>query len=237
MTAVRILRTSVAAVTVAGALAAVAPARAQTATPQPQSTLVLCKAVGNQEIANRLAILSALRGTVGGAVDVSSAHRTALLNLIDSDRTGLGSLDSAIQHDSTLSQCRSDVQAIVTRFRVYVLVVPQVHLVIAADVLTSVGTTFAGLEAPLAAAIQAATLNDGQRQRATQALNDLRASVTAAAAALAGQASTVLSLTPAHYPGTITTLQGVRSNLKAARADLGKARADFDVIADVLGRR
>ena len=233
----RLVRTSLAAALGAATLLTAAPVQAQTATPRPlqQSTLNACKQLGQTMVTSRLAVLSTLAARVASSKDLSAAHRTQLTSLLDSDRSGLTALDSTIQGDTTLSKCSSDVRLIVTQFRVYVLVVPQVHLVIAADVLSTVDATFARLEGPLGTAIGNDTgLDPGQRQRATEALADLASAVSAAAGALKGQADAALDLTPAGYPGTTATLKGIRASLESARDDLQKARRDFDTIADIL---
>lgn len=216
-----------------------APVLAQTvtATPRPlaQATLATCKQIGHDMVTARLGVLSSLAAKVAASTTLSSAHSAALGTLLSSDRSGLSALDATIQADTTLAQCRGDVQSIVTRYRVYVLVVPQVHIVIAADALQAAGNRLATLEPRLAAAIQDAHLNPGQQQRAGDALNDYTSNVSRAGGLIAGQADAVLALTPAGYPGTQTTLKAAHGNLKAAREDLENARHDFDTIADILG--
>jgi len=235
MNAIRRISLSLAAI--ATAAGTTATAQAATATPRPlaQATLATCKQVGNTEATRRVAMLDTLRQRVESAKDLTGQHRSALLTLIGNDSSGLTALDQTIQADPTVTQCRSDVQLIVTRYRVYVLVVPQVHLAIAADVLASVDTTFARLETPLSQRIAHAKLSDDQRARAQAALADFDSIVAAAGTEVTGQADTVLALTPAGYPGTTTTLKSVRATLKQARAHLGTARSDFDTIADILG--
>ena len=234
----RLVRTALAASLGAATLFAAAPVQAQTATPRPlqQSTLSACKQLGQTMVTARLAVLSTLGEKVAGSKALTGAHRAQLTTVLDSNRSGLTALDSTIQGDTTLARCSSDVRLIVTRFRVYVLVVPQVHLVIAADTLSNVDSVFARLEGPLGTAIQNDTgLNPGQRQQATEALADMTAAVSAAAGSIKGQADAALDLTPAGYPGTTTTLKGIRASLESARDDLHKARKDFDTVADILG--
>ncbi len=236
MNPVRLARIPAAAVAVAATVGAAAPVAAQTATPRPlaQATLATCKQAGQNMVTARLDVLGDLRNKVTASKTLTAAHRATLTNLVDSDRSGLSTLATTIQGDTTLAQCRSDVQSIVTRFRVYVLVVPQVHITIAADALQAADTTLAGLEQKLSTAIQNAHLNPGQQQRASEALTDYDTHVGNAAALIKGQADAVLALTPAGYPGTTTTLKSAHTNLESAHADLKAARADFDTIADIL---
>lgn len=234
---IRTLRLTAVAVTVLCAATTTVVASADTTpTPRPAGTDTLnaCKQAGNTAITNRITVLNDLASRVNAAKDLTSTHRSALTTLISNDKSGLTQLDATIQADTTLSQCRTDVQSIVTAYRVYVLVVPQVHQVIAADVLSTVDTTFAGLEGPLGTAIQNANLNNGQRQRAEDALHDFTGNVTAAGNDLQGQADLVLSLTPTGYPGTTTTLHSTHAKLEAAHDALQRARGDFDTIAGIL---
>ena len=230
MTSRRLLTAALAA---AGVVAAGVTTPASAATLQ-QSTLASCKQVGQTEVSRRLTTISTLQTRVGNAKDLTAAHRSRLSTLLSSDSTGLSALNATIQADTTLAQCRTDVRAVVTKYRIYVLVVPQVHLVIAADILTTVDTRLANLEDKLAKAIDSAGLPPGQKDKAGDALADMRSQVSAAATALQGQADAVLALTPAGYPGTTSTLLAVRSRLSTARTDLGKARDDVETIRDIL---
>lgn len=214
----------------AAGLAASIPAGAQTA-----ATIAHCKQVGNQEVANRLGVLQALRADAANSAVLTPQHRDTLGKIVVGAGTGVAQLDTTIEHTGTYDMCRAAVLSIVTKYRVYSLLMPQTDLAIAADALSAANDVYLAQANALGAAIQAAKLNPAQSQKATQALAELRSKAAAAAAALQGQADAELALVPAGYPANASTQQRVRSNLGAARALLGGVGADYATIIGVLG--
>jgi hypothetical protein len=225
------------AVIAAGMVAAMSSVSVSAATastsPSPGTvTLNTLKARANTEVQNREAVLAKLAQRVQDARDLAPSDRTALSTLISNDESGLTSLDARIQADSTLATARVDAMRIVTDFRVYVLVEPQVHMVIAADRITDISAKLLALEPKLKQAIQDAKLTADQRSDAEKALSDFAKQVETTADDVSGVSASALALTPAGYPGNSTTLQADLSKLHAARAALSDARKDVDTIRD-----
>jgi hypothetical protein len=211
---------------------AVAGGRTTGMTP-PRMTLL--KDRGHLAIQRRLNELDRLTALVNGAKHPTSANRSALLSKLSADRSGLESLDTKIQADSDATTLRSDLQSIVTAYRIYVLVAPQVHIVVASDrvaAFVSLGDTIAG---KIQAAIDKAKGNGKDVKAAQAALNDMKKQLQAASAAIAGIASKVIALTPSGYPGNRSTLISARNSILTARAHLVKARADAHAAVSALG--
>jgi hypothetical protein len=210
---------------------AVAGARTTAMTP---ARMTLLKARGHLAIQRRLIELDRLTALVNGATHLSSANRTALVSKLSADRGGLESLDTKIQGDTDASTLRTDLESIVTAYRIYVLVAPQAHLAVASDrvaAFVSLGNTIAG---QIQAAIDTAKGNGKDVKVAQAALNEMRKQLQAATAAIAGIASNVIALTPSGYPANRSMLISARISILAARAHLAKARVDAHAAVSAL---
>jgi hypothetical protein len=96
-------------------------------------SIATAKAVGVCEVNRRLTDLGTVRGKVVGAKTLTSSDRSRMESRIDADVSGLRSLRSKIEADSTLAALQADLHAIVWDYRVYVLVIRQDWLTYAAD--------------------------------------------------------------------------------------------------------
>ena len=216
------------------AVATTAPAVASPTTGMTQARMTLLKERGHLAIQRRLNELDRLTALVNGATHLTSSDRSTLLSKLSSDRSGLQSLDTKIQGDTDGRTLRNDLASIVTGYRIYVLVAPQVHIVVASDRIAA----FVSLGNTIAAKIQAkidAEKGNGKDVKAAQAaLDDMKKQLADASAAVAGVASSVIALTPSGYPGNRTTLLDARSSILTARAHLVEARADAHAAVNAL---
>ena len=185
------------------------------------ATVEKLQAIGNCEIDRRLATLNALAAKISSSRVLSSSDAAALSAIVSSDKSGLTSLRATIDAETDVTALKADLLKIVTDYRVYVLVVPQVNLVNAADAVVATQARFATVNTNLSARIAAAKAA-GKDVTAAQADLDAMNSDVAAAVALATPIpGKLLPLTPADYNGG--TAGPV---ITAARADLVKARDD-----------
>ena len=179
------------------------------------------QAFGNCEINRRFATLTALSAKITSSKVMTSAHAATLQSEIGSTRAGLTALKATIDAETNLPALRVDITKIATQFRVYLLVVPQVHLTNASDGVLASQSKFATINTNLAARIAAAKAA-GKDTTAAQvdldAMNKADAAAVALASPLAGK---LLPLTPADYNGGTAG-----PIITAARADLAKAVAD-----------
>jgi hypothetical protein len=175
-----------------------------------------------QAIDNRFGQLDRLSNQVNAAVHVSQAQKDALQASISATRTGLTSLRATIAADTERETLVADCKRIVTDYRVYVLVSPQVHLLIGADAAQS-GVDALNAAVPKAEAAIAAAKAQGEDTSAAEALlADLKTQTAAADALSHGVIASVTPLTPADYNnGT------ARPVLEQARADLARAGQDL----------
>jgi len=215
-------------VLVVSVLAGAGPAPAQTATTgSGAARIAQIRANADSAIQRRLATLSALARDVDGDQALSAANQAPLDQLISQDTNGLTALKARIDTDTTYAALVSDARSIVTAYRVYVLVVPQVHLAAAADTIVDVSAKLTTIESHLQSVVSS-------RPNLPDLLADAEARTAAARTTALPVPGEVLALTPSGYPGTQTTLHQARSSVATARDDLTTARRDLDQIIDGL---
>lgn len=188
-------------------------------------------------ISRRLSFLGNLQSRVSGATVLTAEHRSALLGIIAGDQSGLGALAATIQAEASLSQLRHDCREIVTGYRVYVLLGPQVHLTIAADRVDFVDEKVQGLYGRVNAALKRCSAGSAECQAAEQAFQDLQSKVRQSKQAVAGVAAEVLRLTPAGYPGNASVVDTARTSVEAAHSALEGAWHDIMIIRQALRPR
>jgi hypothetical protein len=178
-------------------------------------TVETLRAFGDCEIARRITTLDDLASRVSSSKVLTSSDATALSAKISSTKTGLLALKSAIDAETSIPTLKADVVKIAVDFRVYLLVVPQVHLVTAADGVLAAQTPFNDVSGRLAERIAAAKAA-GKDTTAAQAHLDAMNAAVAQAIALAKP-----------IPGRVLPLKPADWNSGAAGPVLTKARTDL----------
>jgi len=140
-------------------------------------TVATLRDFGNCEIDRRLITLVRLSAAVGGSAGLSSSDAAALSADIAAARSGLRSLKATIDTQTRIPALKVEIVQIVTRYRVYVLLGPQVRLSIAADDVIAIKPHFDGISTTLAARIAAAQAGGKDEAAAQTALNAMNAAV------------------------------------------------------------
>jgi hypothetical protein len=224
----------------AATLALAAPLAGAAASPKPDLSAV--KARCHAAISERETTLTSLEATVAASTHLTAADKSTLTGQLQSAASGLSGLGSTIDADTTLRQTLSDCKRIVSDYRVYLLLAPRTHLVIATDrglAATAAATQAepkvdAAISDAAAAGVPAAQIADAQARN-----TDLKAKVADATGQLSGLADQLVALTPAQYDaGTAgPVLAGARTHLQATVADVKAARADLVAIRHDLTTR
>ena len=220
-----------AAVAVATTAPAVAGPRT---TGMTQARMTYLKARGHLAIERRLNELDRLNALVNGAKHLTSTDRSTLLSKLSSSKTGLQALDTKIQGDTDGTTLHNDLQSIVTAYRIYVLVAPQVHIVVASDRIAALVALGNSIAAKIQAKIDAAKGNGKDVKAVQAALDDMKRQLADAMAAINGVADEVIALTPSGYPGNRSMLLNARSSILNARAQLLKGREDAHTAVNAL---
>jgi hypothetical protein len=200
----------------------------QFATAQSGKTLAEFKAFGDCEINRRFTTLSDLTLKIDASKVMTGSDKSTLKAEIVSTTAGLTGLKVTIDADTTIPAVRLDIAKIAAQFRVYLLVVPQVHLTNAADGVLSAQTKFSDINTKLAARIAAAKAAGKDTTAAQADLDAMNAAVTAAVGLASPLPGQLLPLTPAQYNGGTAgpILTAARTALTTARNDLKSAVAD-----------
>jgi hypothetical protein len=141
--------------------------------------------------------------------------------------SGLIRLKAAMDAQAAPAAMRVEIVQIVTKYRVYELLLPQVRLTIAADSVLALKPHFDDISANLTARISNARAKGkdiGSAQTSLAAMNTAVGNAVSLASPLPAQ---LLALTPDQYAaGTAAVLQAMRTGLGHAAQDLKLAAQD-----------
>jgi hypothetical protein len=200
------------------------PTRSATATAD-RPTLDDARGRCEQAVDQRLATLDKLSAAVAGRAAVTDDHRATLEGQIAAARDGLTALRASIAADADAASLKAHCREIVEGYRVYLVVVPRTHEVVAADAIVAGADRMSARVGDLATAIDAAEAAGRDVTHDRELLADLQAKVAAARDAAAGVPDTVIGLTAADWnAGTAQpALEAGHATLAQARADLASA--------------
>jgi hypothetical protein len=214
----------------AGLLVGTAPPSGAAVTIDPAA-----RVAAEAAITVRLGDLKARVTLVQGTSWLSATDRSALLSELNSEISGLDALATTIQAETSVAAFRTEAAGILSQFRVYALVVPQVHLVRATDEVTTVilpdlqaAQTLLGQQIQLA----------GQQHKDTSAtaalMSDLATQVTNLQAVTNGLSAKLLALTPAAWNTDHSVLIPLRQQLGSGRVDAGHALSDIKAVEAIV---
>jgi hypothetical protein len=188
-------------------------------------------------IAARIADLNKLSARIGEMKNVSAADKASFSSELQTNISGLTSLQAKINADTDATTASTDEKTITQSYRIYALVVPQGYIEASSDrVVTIVGmmnTLSAKLQARITAG-QSAGTNVASLQ---SALSDLTAKTSDATVQSSAAQNGVGSLAPDQGNTTVaasnkSALVSARADIKTATSDLQAARQDAKTIVD-----
>lgn len=208
-----------------GSAASAAGTPTSTTTPAPKvaRTLDTLKQACETAIDRRLGSLGDLRGKVAASTYLTAGDKTTLLGEITAENEGLAALRVKIVGDTDRATLVADCRSIVDHYRVYMLMIPKAHLMIASDAAVAIGQKLTDLATKLQADIDRAKAAGKNTADAQRDLNNLKAAISAgtgAAAPVDGLVNFALPLNPSDY-------EADEQNVKTARADMGTAHTNF----------
>ena len=199
-------------------------------------SIATLRAFGDCEIARRFATLDKLSGRISSSKVLTGPDAAALSSEVSSTRTGLTSLKAQIDAETSPAALKAEVRKVATDYRVYVLVVPQVNLVSAADGVKAAKAVFDNVSTNLTARIAAAKAAGKDTTAAQAALDAMNAAVAQAVGLAQPLPGALLPLTPAQYNGGTAgpVIKSSRTALINARGLLKAARKDGQACRDAL---
>lgn len=206
------------------------PALALTQAEQTKLTDIVSK--GDQEITRRLTALNTAAKVISQTEKLSSADKQTLTDEVNSTVSGLTTLKTKLDADTTLTDARTDAKSILSDYRVYALVLPKVRLIKVSDGQIALEAKFSTLSATFLqrfAELKAAGQDTGVFEAA---LANMNLKVEAAQTISTAIQTKVIALQPTDYNSDHTILSGDRDQLKTAHDDLTAARTYAKTIAD-----
>ena len=201
---------------------------------QQQTHLENIISKGDQEITRRLTTLNSLTSKINSASKLTPSDQATLSAEVSGTITGLTSLKTQLDAETTLLPARSDAESIYSEYRVYALLAPKVGLIKVADDQQVIETKLSAIVPKLQSRITLAT-NDGKNTTTIQAqLNDMSAKISAAQAISSNIESVVINLQPTDYNANHSVLLGDNAQLKTAYSDIQDAYADAKSIVSEL---
>ncbi|MEP6659000.1 MAG: hypothetical protein ABJD24_03690 [Acidimicrobiales bacterium] len=170
--------------------------------------------------------------TEARAPKLTDSHRATVVSFLDAAASGLATVKTDVQAATTIEELRAACSTVVPDYRIYVLRTPQVHLAIGFDLNdVSVNALTKAADA-LQKAIDAERAAGKDVTDAQAKLDQMRAELSAATAATAGQADSELALTPADYNANHDVLAPFRAALTTAR---GHVRTAASLARQIVG--
>ena len=190
--------------------------------------LAVIQQLGEAIIQNRLDAIAGLRGQVLGYRSMTSADKWNLAGLLDNAAARLRAMRVTIARDLSVDQARADVTA-VGQFRVYGLLIPKIHMLIATYTLRQQLPRLTSVEQSLELQLNIA-VPTANVAGARTALNDMLAQISI----VDQQSSTALSLLryldPSGYPNNRGYLRVAGSYLDRGQAAAWQAGQDAKTV-------
>ncbi len=193
----------------------------------------------NKEIDRRIEGLTKLKTRIDNMRRVATTTKTQIKATVDLQITNLTTLKAKIAADTDITVLRTDVKSITQTYRIYALIMPQVHILAAADRVMTTADTMTALGVKLQTRIT-------ETQTAGKDVTTLNTLLTAYNAKIAdakvqAQAAITLtaSLTPdnsdeAKFQANKKALTDARAKLRLAEQDLKAARENARKIINEL---
>jgi hypothetical protein len=199
-------------------------------------TVETLRAWGDCEINRRFTTLTALSSAITASKVMTPSDAAALQGEISSTRSGLTSLKATIDSATVVLALKADIVKIATDYRVYLLVVPQVHLVNAAVAVLAAQSKFTDINTRLSARIATAKAAGKDTKAAQSDLDAMNAAVAKAVGLATPLPAALLALTPAQYNAGAAgpVLSNARAAVVSARDDLKSAVADAQTCRTAL---
>ncbi len=189
---------------------------------------------GDTEIERRIAALNQLITRIDKIRKISATQKTELKAKVQTEIDTLNALKAKIDADTDITTLRADVKSIVDSYRVFVVFMPQIQLIGAADRLLTVAANLSAISTKLQERITQAEAAGKDVTQLNTYLTDLNTKVTDANTQANAVITEALALTPEGYPGNKTTIQTLRTKIKTGTTDIQTARQDAQNIIKQL---
>ena len=201
--------------------------------------ITTAKSHADQEIERRITALNDMNTKVQAMVRLSADEKTSISTAISNQISTLTTLKAKIDADTDLATLKTDIKSITASYRIFVLIIPQGRIEVAADKIATAVTSLTTLAGKLQTRIADAQAAGKDTASLSASLSDMNTKLADANVQASAAASEVANLTPDN--GDKTKMQSNDQALKDARAkiqvalkDLATARQDAGSIVTGL---
>ncbi len=197
------------------------------------------KARGDKELDRRVQALTDANIRVQAMQKVTPTFKDNLATALQTQITAFNALKAKIDADTDAATLKADIQSITQSYRVYALVLPQVHIAAAADRAVAISSMMQTLGTKLAARIQAAGQAGADVTALNATLSDLGTKISDANTQAQAAVTVSAALAPDNgdkdkMASNNAALKTARTDLTTAGADLKAARKDIDTLVKGL---
>ena len=180
----------------------------------------------DKEITRRIEALTKLISRIDKIKKLTGSQKSDLKSKVLAEIDALNLLKAKIDADTDLATLKTDVKSIVSAYRVFLLFMPQIELIGAADRLSNITTNLSVISDKLQARINEAKLSGKDVTELNVLMSDLNSKIAEAKTLSQSVIDEVLPLTPQEYPGNKTIILDARSKIKTGKEDIRLARED-----------
>lgn len=178
------------------------------------------------EIQKRINSLTELLTKINTLKHLTPTQKEKFTTSIQAEITSLNTLSSKIQSDTDPAILKTDVQSIVTSYRVYAVYIPQIRLLAGANSILEATMKLSSLSARLSERITTAQTNGTDTAALEVLLTDMNSKITDANTQANAIITNITPLTPDGYPSNKIILQNAKTNLQTAIQDIKTALLD-----------
>ena len=171
----------------------------------------------------RLATIDDLQAAIDRSQTVEPDHAGRLKGELQSSQSGLEALARKIDDADDLTTLRDLVPQIFENYRIYAVVAPKVHLVLAGDAGTAVAARLDEAADRLGEALDRLEESGVDVSDAEALLAEMQRLVASGGDAAASVPDVVIGLKPSDYPESTEVLRSAHEVMKSARSDLRTA--------------
>ncbi len=204
-----------------------------------ENRMEMGKTKAMQEIDRRITSLNELITRIQAMKRISDAQKSSLVSDAQSQINSLTTLKTKIQADTDPATIKTDRQSIYSQYRIYMLFMPKIRILAAADRMNEIVDVMSQTATNLETRINSAKTAGKNVANLETALADLKAKLTDAKTQYTNAQNTVTGLTPDNEDSTKmqsnkTALENARAMIKTGSQDLKIGRTDIETIRQGL---
>lgn len=196
-----------------------------------EARIATAKQHADQEIERRITMLTALDTRVQQMGRVSSSAKSGTSATVQAQIDSLTALKATIDADSDIDTLKTDIKSIAASYRIFLLIIPQGRIEVAADKIQTTAASFSTFAGKLEARISALQTSGTDVTTLSASLADMQAKTADAQAKASAAVSASASLKPDDGDQSVqaanaAALKEARADIAAAMQDLRDARKD-----------